>query len=265
MGLSTEEEITNALKKKDLSKYSDPSDFEPLAQGLWILAVVKDNTDIKRITAKAASFILSELKEINLGEKAILRALARAGDKVKTTKEADKVYYEIMASGRTFLEDSTISPNKVLFFTGKAAWTDPNKNFPKIIELLKGDLCIVDPYYGNGTFFVLDKFGKNRKIRFLSERLGNEELNNITIFDNNLKRFKKEFKNIELKRCNKKYELHDRYIIADNGLVVIGHGLKDLAEKESFVIFLPEKLVRTFLPTLKAIFEARWKTASNVA
>jgi hypothetical protein len=156
------------------------------------------------------------------------------------------------------------SMEDVLFFTGKDAWTDPNKNFPKIINLLKGDLCIVDPFYGNGTFYVLEKFGKSRKIRFLSCKLGDEEQKNTTNFDINLKRFRKEFKNIEMRRYYKYYELHDRYILADNGLVIVGHGIKDLANKESFVAFLPKSLVAKFLPVLKKSFDDRWKKSSNL-
>jgi hypothetical protein len=155
--------------------------------------------------------------------------------------------------------------DNVLFFTGQHSWTDPNKNFPKIIEMLDGDLCIVDPFYGNGTFYVLEKFGNKRKIRFLSSKLGDEEQSNPTKFDNSLKRFKKEFKNIELRKYDKAYELHDRYIIAKNALVIVGHGIKDLANRESFVIFLPEKLVKGFLPTLKQLFDQRWKKSSNIA
>lgn len=152
----------------------------------------------------------------------------------------------------------------VLFFSGKEAWTDPNKNFPKVIEQLKGDLCIVDPFYGNGTFYVLEKFGKDRKIRFLSSKLGNEEQSNITKFEINLKRFKKEFKNIEIRTYDKSFELHDRYLIADNGLVIVGHGIKDLAYKESFVVFLSKTLVAKFLPVLKKSFEERWKKAKGL-
>jgi hypothetical protein len=164
-------------------------------------------------------------------------------------------------------EKKIITPSSmegVLFFTGKESWTDPNKNFPKVIELLKGDLCIVDPFYGNGTFYVLEKFGKNRKIRFLSCRLGDEEQKNITKFDINLKRFRKEFKNIEMKKYNKYYELHDRYIIADNALVIVGHGIKDLGDKESFVVLLPKNLVTKFLPVLKKSFEERWRKSNNL-
>lgn len=159
---------------------------------------------------------------------------------------------------------SPSSMEDALFFTGKDSWTDPNKNFPKIIESLGGDLCIVDPFYGNGTFYVLEKFGKSRKIRFLSCKLGNEEQGNISKFDINLKRFRKEFKNIEMRKYDKPYELHDRYIIADNALIIIGHGIKDLADKESFVIFLPKKHVAKFLPVLKKSFEERWKRSQNL-
>ena len=156
------------------------------------------------------------------------------------------------------------SAEDVLFFTGKDSWTDPNKNFPKVIDSLKGDLCIVDPFYGSGTFYVLEKFGKKRKIRFLSCKLGSEEQANITKFDINLKRFRKEFQNIEMRKYDKHYELHDRYIIAENALIIIGHGIKDLADKESFVVCLPKQLVTKFIPVLKKSFEERWKRSQNL-
>ncbi len=162
------------------------------------------------------------------------------------------------------LECSLKLDKGAMFFSGKGSWTDPNKNFPKIVSLLEGDLCVVDPYYGNGTFFALEKFGNKRKIRFLTCKLGGEEQDNPTKFDNNLKRFKKEFKNIELREYEKFYELHDRYIISDNALVIIGYGIKDLADKESFIVFLPKNLVKDFLPTLKKTFEMRWSKSRKI-
>ena len=154
--------------------------------------------------------------------------------------------------------------NKTLFITGTNAWTDSNENFPKIISTLKGDLCVVDQFYGNGTFSTLSKFGKERRVRFLSAKLGDEEQKNITNFDINLKKFKSQFKNIKLKKYDEFWELHDRYIIADNALVVVGYGIKDFGNKESFVIFLPIKAVSNFLPVLKKIFEKRWKKSNYI-
>ncbi len=156
------------------------------------------------------------------------------------------------------------SLENTLFLTGDNAWTDSNENFPNVINMLKGNLCIVDPFYGNGTFSILAKFGKKRKIRFLSAHLGNEEQKNSVDFGINLKKFKGEFKNIKMKKYDKFYELHDRYIISDSALVIVGYGIKDFANKESFVVFLPKKAVSRFLPTLKTIFEKRWKKSNNI-
>ena len=154
--------------------------------------------------------------------------------------------------------------NKILFVTGADAWTDSNESFPKIIDALNGDLCVVDKFYGNGTFSILTKFGKKRKVRFLSAVLGDEEQKNKADFDSNLRKFKGQFKNIKLKKYDKFWELHDRYIIANNALVVIGYGIKDFGNKESFVIFLPKNEVAKFLPILKSIFEKRWKQSSDI-
>ena len=159
---------------------------------------------------------------------------------------------------------SGLGSDHTMFFTGVNSWTDPNKNFPKIISLLKGNLDVVDPFYGHGTFYVLEKFGKNRKIRFLTCILGNDEQKNLSKFSIGLKRFRKEFKNIDMRKYPKPYGLHDRYIIADNALVVIGHGIKDLANKESFIIYMPNNLVKGFLPNLRKIFNLRWKKSSNI-
>lgn len=266
MGITTEEEIVDLLKVKKFheDKYPELKNVTPLVKSLWALQIVKDNTETNKITAKTISYILEKIKEINLKEKAIAGALNRAGDKIKITKDGNKTYYEIMRSGRDAISVDNIEGSSVLFFTGSNSWTDPNKNFPKIIEQLKGDLCIVDPFYGSGTFYVLEKFGKKRKIRFLSCSLDSQEQNNITKFGIDLTRFRKEFKNIQMKKYDKGYELHDRYIIADNALVVIGHGIKDLANKESFVAFLPENVVGGFLPILKKGFEDRWKKSNNL-
>jgi hypothetical protein len=267
MGLSTEEEIVEKLKKQDLSEKIDPTNISQLNQALWALEVVKDKADIKRITAKTICYILSEIKEINIKEKAVIRAFARSGGKIKSYKEGNKTYYEIMQPGRKSLEKAGqigVTANGITFFTGGQSWTDPNKNFPQIINILKGDLCIVDPYYGEGTFYVLEKFGKKRKIRFLSCFLGSKEQQNIGGFNIGLTRFKKEFKNITLKKYSQGDELHDRYILADNALVIVGHGIKDLASKESFIVYLPRSLVGNFINTLKNLFNQRWAKSNEI-
>ena len=41
-------------------------------------------------------------------------------------------------------------------------------------------------------------------------------------------------------------DLHDRFVLSEAKILLVGHGLKDIGAKESFVIVLP----RTFAPDL---------------
>jgi len=264
MGMIDEEQIANSLKKINLDEYGDPVQMQPLEQALWVLAISKDKINVPKLTAKAISIILLRLKEIDLNHVAIARAFAASKHTVKPTKEGGKVYYEILYSGRKHLNRKTVSSSDVYLFTGLNAWSDANVNFPQIIQSLKGEILIVDPYYGNGTFLTLSKFDRKKKIKFLTCKLGNAEQRDISSFSINLKRFNKEFKNIEIRQYANIDELHDRYIIANNGIVIIGHGLKDLANKESFIVYLPIDIAKAIIPILVKTFNGRWKRATKL-
>jgi len=239
-----------------------------------VCKLIKDGEFDKVLSSQELTNLLNEgpgkkFKTSNLTA-AITPLLQRDIVKVKNVgkRRSKKYWFPAWIDKRNI--ESELSPsvgsveNRIFFLSGNNAWTDSNKKLPSLINSLEGDICIVDPFYGNGTFFTLEKFGKGRKVRFLSARLGREEQDNVTKFEANLKKFKKEFKNIKIKKYDKFYELHDRYIIADNALVVVGHGIKDFGNKESFVIFLPKKEVSNFLPTLRTNFEKRWKKSNDI-
>ncbi len=193
---------------------------------------------------------------------ALMQPLLRAGViKVKNSKERRMKFW---LPGWLSSTDIDLDEKEVIFFNGENAWTDANKKFPRLLERLSGDLCIVDPYYGFGTLSALHNFGKGRKIRFLTAQMGDEDKSKEGIFKKELQAFKTEFTNVEFRQYGKRYELHDRYIIANNGLIIVGGGIKDLARKESFVLFVPKKVIGTHLPVLKKKFEERWKKASNL-
>lgn len=268
----SDKKLVNILKGKDLSRYPDPVEDDPLFLGLWTLIIVKEKAHVRSLTAKTISNILLELKELDVDKLAIIRAFAGSnkasgGKKVRASKVASQTYYEILAAGKRLMREALPREKDVLFFSGARSWSDVNNELPKIIKRLRGNLCVVDPFYGNGTFPILALFGKQNEIRFLSSTLGSRESADISTFKNNLKRFLAEFKNIQIKTYGTPgmpMELHDRYIIADNALVVIGHGIKDLAFKESFVIYLDEKLVSSFLPTLRKTFNDRWRRSKDI-
>src|SRR5205814_8817511 len=82
---------------------------------------------------------------------------------------------------------------------------------------------------------------------------------NPTAFSRELEDFKKEVPALEIRRFSAHHELHDRYIIADNALVIVGHGIKDIGNKESFLLLLKGDATADLRKTLREKFDDRWK------
>lgn len=158
--------------------------------------------------------------------------------------------------------NSSTDKQKVFYISGNEPWTDRNKMLNVFLSGLKGEILIVDAYYGLGTLHVLENFKKNQKVKFLTAQLGGSE--NADKFRSELKRFKREFKNIEFKKHAKFYELHDRYMLSDNLLVWVGHGLKDFGDKECFIVAIPREEVSEIASILKKKFNEKWKKANNL-
>lgn len=148
------------------------------------------------------------------------------------------------------------------YITGKTPWTDRNERFIKFIRSLEGEIFILDPYYGLDTLHLLSKFPKTTKINFLTSQLGRDE--NEEIIKKEISRFKREFKNVSIRIYQKFYELHDRYILSENVLTIIGHGLKDIGNKECFLISIPKQEVTEIYGSLKKNFKERWDISQKL-
>lgn len=46
--------------------------------------------------------------------------------------------------------------------------------------------------------------------------------------------------------------------------MILGHGLRDIGYKESFVVFLERSLISTIIEEITTAFENRWKSATSV-
>ena len=127
-----------------------------------------------------------------------------------------------------------------------------------ILESLPGDLQIVDPYCGVRTLDILRDL-KNRTIKFLT-RIEHLNERKKERFLRELQDFKAEYPQVEF-RSYPNTDLHDRYVISEKVLVILGHSLKDLGSKESFAIVLEKESNRNIVETLVENFNRRWKQA----
>ena len=96
------------------------------------------------------------------------------------------------------------------------------------------------------------------------EKPSNPSLNQPPVQESSRTRFKKEFLNSEFKAYPSPHELHDRYLLFDKEVWFVGHGIKNLGEKESFVVILQEPFGKDIRNTLVESFEARWVNSPDL-
>lgn len=250
-------ELGENFSQIDTSEYPDFYSFKkPLEQGLWVLLIAKEKLNIKRLTADEISKIIINVKEISTDAKSITYAFNRAKDKIHIH---NKINYEIMKPGKDYLISQTGNgPIDVFYFEPDKKYTNRKILSTDIFKNLKGDLRIVDPYCGERTLEILHK-AKN-KIQFLT-RIDNLQSKDKQKFLKELQDFKSEFKNVEFKDY-KNSDIHDRYIISGESLVILGHSIRSLGDKESFAIILNAQANRNILEALSENFNRRWKSAS---
>lgn len=256
-----EEGIIKKFKEIVTSDFPDFYNYSnPLEMGLWVLWIAKDKLGIKKLTSEQIALVIRDVKEISIDAKSINNSFSPAKGKIHSYRENGEVYFEIMKPGKDHLL-SLIRRGSV-----EAFYFEPGKKYSTkkmlsrgILEDLKGKLKIVDPYCGERTLDILRDV-KNKTIEFLTrvENLSEKEKNR---FLRELQDFKSECPTVEF-RNYPHTDIHDRYVISENSLVILGHSLKDLGSKESFVIVLNKESSKNIVEALIENFNRRWKQAS---
>ncbi len=256
-----------ALTKFREADTSDFPDFyscsNSLEMGMWVLWVAKDKLGIKRLTAEQIASVIRDVKEISIDAKSINNSFSPAKGKVHAYHENSEVYFEIMKPGK----DQLISLVKegsveVFYFQPDHKYSAKKMLSKNILEQLHGKLQIVDPYCGERTLDIL-KDVESESIDFLTRLENLRDEKDRSKFLRILTDFKSEYPQIEFRNYSNT-DIHDRYIISDNSLVILGHSLKDLGSKESFAIVLDGDTSRNVAEALIENFNRRWKQAAKI-
>jgi len=251
------------LRKAKLENFPDQRKLEtPLDEVLWVLWVLRDHFDHHSPSYASEIAELLETRSIASSELNVERALARAGNRVMRKKfnlldaPDNKTAYKISEKGVSYLQSKyALSGIKALVIGGTKPWTDRHLTLPEIAAELKGRICIVDKFYGSGSLAILHYFKHGVPLQFLTGKTHD----NSAAFSRELKDFQKEVPSLEARLFSAHNDLHDRYIISDNALVIVGHGIKDIGNKESFLILLKGDTTADLRKTLLEKFDSRWK------
>ncbi|MGD9116735.1 MAG: hypothetical protein PVJ61_06115 [Dehalococcoidia bacterium] len=257
------EEFIQRFRETDKSGIPDFSKCSrPLDMALWVLWVAKDKVGSGKLTVEKIASVIVETQDISASAKSIAGSLNRAGDKVHRYYENGETYFKIMKPGKDYL--LSLEKRELV----NAFYFEPDSRFPakrllanQIFNGLEGDLEIVDPYCGERTLDVLESI-KGRHVKFLT-RLDNIQGRARQKFVRDLKDFKADNPNIEF-RDYPNTDIHDRYIISQSSLVILGHSIKDLGSKESFAVVLDRTASRNIVQALSENFDRRWRQSPPI-
>ena len=229
---------------------------KPLEAALWCLYVSKNDLGNDYLLQGDIEYVLQEFLDIPIDAISIVRAFARAGKRVIQAPAGTG--YKISRLGEEYLRGlKKNEPLNVVYINPNKPRT-AKKNLESLIASIpKDELLICDPYYGLRTLEVLEAIAKHhRSIKFLTAKAGGGE--NKATLPNAIADFQKEYKGkIEL-RLASGADLHDRYILAKSQFLIVGHGIKDLGNKESLIVVVEDRYGKDIRKTIAKNFHTRW-------
>lgn len=175
-----------------------------------------------------------------------------------TRDESGTLVYKLMIKGEKEIEALLGSDGMQIALIEGGQPRTARRRLGDMLAELKGIVRICDPYYGVGTLTSLDHVPKGCEVRFLTWKT-NESAQTV---QRAIRDFRNERPNTEFRLPPNPSDLHDRYVLTDDSLFILGHGLKDIGGKESFMIRLDESLVPDLLHQLIQTFDARWQSGS---
>ena len=224
------------------------------------LSIAQDKGSADRLSAEHIVACL-EAAGIAVEKKSVSRALARSGKKVSTmTGLEGEVLYRLMITG-----EREIGPHlgggglSVIRFEGSKPRTG-RMRLGEVLATLKGMIRICDQYYGVRTLDSLDLVPTSCAVRFLTAKT-NESARQLA---GALKDFRKVRPNVEFRIAADPSQLHDRYVLSPSRLILVGHGLKDIGGKESFLVQIDAQLAKGIIARTINDFDSRWDTGTTI-
>jgi hypothetical protein len=232
----------------------------PLLLALAALKIAQEKCSIERLPAEHITASL-ECAGIAVSKHSITNALTKARGRVSVTRnETGETLYKLMTKGQREINAVTGSKSMEVLYIKSNQPRTARLKLSEILSSLQGEVMICDPYYGVRTLDSLDYVPRTCRIKFITAKT-NETGRKL---QGAISDFKKERSNVEFRIAASPNELHDRYVVTREALFILGHGLKDIGGKESFIIRLDKKLIPDLIQNLISSFNEKWKTGNPI-
>lgn len=256
-------DLSKEFAKIEASEFPHFYDFDkPLEKSLWVLWVAKEKLNNHKLTAKEIATIIRDVMEISINARTVTNSLNRAGEKIHPYPEGEEVLYEIMKPGKEhLLSQEEVGAINLYYFEPGAHFTSKRLLSKNILNDLQGELRIVDQYCNVRTLDILCNI-ENQKVKFIT-RTQHMNRKARKKFFRALSDFNAEYSNIIFKEYPKS-QLHDRYILSNRKLILLGHSMKDLGSKESFAVTLTKEKNRNIYEAILENFKEKWRQSRTL-
>jgi hypothetical protein len=217
------------------------------------LEIAETQCGVERLTSEHIVACL-ESAGVAVKKLSVNRALAAATGYISSKKEGNETSYKLMTKGKREIEQTLGGEKMSVVRIEKNQPRTARLELADILKKLTGIVRVCDPYYGVRTLDLLDNFPVKTKVRFLTSKT-NETGRKL---QGAMKDFKKERPNVDFRLASAHAGLHDRFVITKDLILILGHGLKDIGGKESFIIRLDKDLVPDLIKSTIKAFDAKW-------
>lgn len=232
--------------------------FTPLWQGVFVL---KMGTDLFALDYLSCDAIETALEQMGLGTTAlqVRNAFASGGEgRVKSRPGKCVSEFRLLLQGKDELELLlSDGPVDAIFIEGNTP-RRAKKELAEIFSDFSGEVRILDTYYGERSFDSLELLDPDLHVKFLSKTTREKKSKLTRVYSD----FRAEYSNFEFRVVPSQVKLHDRYILTDNEIIIIGHGIKDLGHSQSFIICLDRSVAFDLINSVRASFDLLWDQAT---
>lgn len=146
----------------------------------------------------------------------------------------------------------------VLYLSGNQP-EEARQELSGVLQSLRGEVRICDQYYGPGMLSKLRSLEGCARVHVLTRKLGVPDI--VAVHE--MQDFKKDFPKFEFRKHSGS-GLHDRFIISQDQLILLGQSLKDFGGSESFVVVLNREIAGDIIKTVRDSFNDKWKDAQRL-
>jgi hypothetical protein len=247
--MSTVLERFKAANLENLPSLGAMSD--DMARVFWVLLIGRDRAEQARMTAHEIGIVLQDVYAVMVPRQRITGLLDRERRAVARMRRGGQTEYQLMDQGAQIVLQA--GPD-VVFIQPEQALSGI-RTVESMLQSLEGEVRVCDPWIDGRSLDLLSVAVNARAIRLMTANIPKPGP-----FSRDLAAFRQQHvTSIEVRVASGKI-LHDRYVIDERRMLILGTSLNGIGAKQTFVVSTGEDVRSMAL----AAFDALWGKSQPV-